>query len=210
MDQFARIVVGYHGCTEEFARELLLGNLPIREWRPSANVWDWLGHGIYFWEHSPERALRWARERYRTRGQIASVIGGVVQLGRCFDLLNEEVTAILADRYHELARTFADEGRSLPRNRGRQGKRRDLDCLVINHCLDELQKTGTEYDTVRGAFLEGKPAYPGAGFSRESHIPIAVRNSACILRLLADLHSSTSPCPVKQLPSFPRSEAVIF
>ncbi|HZW31538.1 MAG TPA: hypothetical protein VFF52_12575, partial [Isosphaeraceae bacterium] len=38
LDQFARIVVGYHGCTEEFARELLLGTLPIREWRPGANV----------------------------------------------------------------------------------------------------------------------------------------------------------------------------
>ena len=181
MDQFARIVVGYHGCTEEFARELLLGTLPIREWRPSANVWDWLGHGIYFREHSPERALRWARERYRTRGQTPSVIGAVVQLGRCFDLLNETFTAILADRYHKLARTFADEGRSLPRNRGRQGKRRDLDCLVINDCLGKSQKAGTGYDTVRGAFLEGKPAYPGAGFSRESHIQIAVRNPACIL-----------------------------
>ena len=181
MDPFARIVVGYHGCTEEFARELLLGNLPISEWRPSANMWDWLGHGIYFWEHSPERALRWARERYRTRGQIASAIGAVVQLGRCFDLLNEGFTAILAERYLELARTFAAQGGSLPRNHGRQAKRRDLDCLVINHCLDELQREGTGYDTVRGAFLEGKPAYPGAGFSRESHIQIAVRNSACIL-----------------------------
>ena len=42
-------------------------------------------------------------------------------------------------------------------------------------------RAGTGYDTVRGAFLEGKPAYPGAGFSREGHIQIAVRNSACIL-----------------------------
>ncbi len=181
MDQFARIVVGYHGCTEQFANELLLGNQPISGWRPSTNEWDWLGHGIYFWEHSPERALRWARERYRTRGQIASVIGAVVQLGRFFDLLNERVTAILAESYQELERTFAGEARSLPRNHGRQAKRRDLDCLVINHCLDEFQKAGIEYDTVRGAFLEGKPAYPGAGFSREGHIQIAVRNSACIL-----------------------------
>ena len=181
MEQFARIVVGYHGCTEEFARELLVGNLPISEWRPSANVWDWLGHGIFFWEHSPERALRWARERYGKRGQIASVIGAVVQLGRCFDLLNETFTAILADSYYELASTFAEQGRSLPRNHGRQAKRRELDCLVINDCLDQLHKAGTEYDTVRAAFLEGKPAYPGAGFSREGHIQIAVRNPACIL-----------------------------
>jgi hypothetical protein len=96
------------------------------------------------------------------------VIGAVVQLGRCFDLLNERFTAILAEHYRELATIFAGQGRSLPRNHGRQTKRRELDCLVINDCLDESQGDGTRYDTVRGAFLEGKPAYPGAGFSRES------------------------------------------
>ena len=51
----------------------------------------------------------------------------------------------------------------------------------INHCLAELHEQGVEYDTVRGALLEGIPAYPDAGFSRESHLQIAVRNSACIL-----------------------------
>ena len=55
MDQFARIIVGYHGCTEDFARDLLLGTAPVSAWQPSTNDWDWLGHGIYFWEHSPER-----------------------------------------------------------------------------------------------------------------------------------------------------------
>ncbi|HZU36517.1 MAG TPA: hypothetical protein VFA18_11440 [Gemmataceae bacterium] len=67
MEPFARIVVGYHGGNEAFARELLLGHKGVNKWLPSANDWDWLGHGIYFWEHAPERALRWARERYRTR-----------------------------------------------------------------------------------------------------------------------------------------------
>src|SRR4051812_42194753 len=63
MDQFARIVIGYHGCTADFARDLLLGIRPISAWNPSTNDWDWLGHGIYFWEHSPERALRWAQAK---------------------------------------------------------------------------------------------------------------------------------------------------
>jgi hypothetical protein len=181
MERFERIVVGYHGCTEEFARSLLLGDLPIHDWRPSTNTWDWLGHGIYFWEHAPTRALRWARERFKASGQVASVIGAILQLGRCFDLLNEAFTSILADRYRRLAKGFAEGGRSLPRNRGRDRKRRDLDCLIINHSLDTLRGQGVEYDTVRGAFLEGKAAYQGAGFSRESHIQVAVRNSACIL-----------------------------
>jgi hypothetical protein len=181
MERFERVVIGYHGCTEKFARDLLTGDLPISHWRPSTNRWDWLGHGIYFWEHSPARALRWAQESYRGSDQVPSVIGAVVQLGRCFDLLDEAVTSLLANSYQELVETFATKGRALPKNRGKGLKRRDLDCLVINDCLDGLHVHGIEYDTVRAAFLEGKPAYPGAGFSRESHIQIAVRNPACIL-----------------------------
>jgi hypothetical protein len=58
---------------------------------------------------------------------------------------------------------------------------RELDCLVVNTCIRELRQSGTEYDTVRAAFLEGEPVYPTAAFSRESHIQLAVRNSVCIL-----------------------------
>ena len=71
MERFARIIVGYHGCSEDFARKLLLGKQPIGDWKPSENRWDWLGKGIYFWEHSPERALRWAQERFRASSQNA-------------------------------------------------------------------------------------------------------------------------------------------
>lgn len=176
MEPYARIVVGHHGCTEAYARGLLLGKRPIREWRPSTNDWDWLGHGVYFWEHAPERALRWARERYRTRRQRPAVLGAYLQLGRCFDLLDESITALLGATYERLVRAFAGEGRPLPQNRGREGKLHELDCMVINECIDELRRRGTDYDTVRSAFLEGAPVYPAAGFSRESHIQIAVRN----------------------------------
>lgn len=33
MDQFARLVVGYHGCSAELARDLLLGTMPIGDRR---------------------------------------------------------------------------------------------------------------------------------------------------------------------------------
>lgn len=181
MDQFARIVIGYHGCPEELARDLLLATLPIRSWRPSTNDWDWLGHGIYFWEHSPERALRWAQEQGKRHGFAPAVIGAVIQLGRCFDLLNEGVTQFLAESYEQLAEAYADRGIFLPSNRGAEGKLRELDCLVINTCVDRLRASGVQYDTVRGAFLEGPPVYPGAGFSREAHVQLAVRNPSCIL-----------------------------
>lgn len=180
MERFARVVVGYHGCTKAFARKLLLGEAAIEAWRPSENEWDWLGHGIYFWEHSPVRALRWAEEKHGRRGRPA-VIGAVIQLGKCFDLLDESLTNVLAEGYRELAEAFAKEGRALPRNLGRESKLRNLDCLVVNDCLNRLKGRGTVYDTVRGAFWEGEPIYPGAGFARESHIQVVVRNPACIL-----------------------------
>jgi hypothetical protein len=179
MEQFARVVIGYHACTEEFARDLLLGTKPIAEWTPSTNDWDWLGHGIYFWEHALERALRWGREKFPPPA-VPGVLGAVIQLGECFDLLDERITAVVAKSYRELEQSYKDGGLVLPKNRGRDWKRRELDCLVINDCLKRL-KDGREYDTVRGAFLEGEPVYPGAGFSREAHIQIAVRTPACIL-----------------------------
>jgi hypothetical protein len=181
MEPFARIVIGYHGCTEAYGRDLLLGSKPRHEWRPSTNDWDWLGHGIYFWEHSPQRAMRWAQEKHASSGEVPAVLGAVIQLGRCFDLLNEAITSMLERRYQELAVSYQQAGQPLPQNSGRDWKRRELDCLVINDCLMRGQAHGLDYDTVRGAFLEGAAAYPGAGFSREAHVQIAVRNPACIL-----------------------------
>jgi hypothetical protein len=177
MERFARIIIGYHGCTQPFANDVLLGRIKMDQWEPSQNVWDWLGRGIYFWEHSPSRALRWAQEHYTE----PAVLGAVIQLGRCFDLLVESVTSLLADSYTRVADIFAQQGNPLPGNAGGGGKLRKLDCLVINECLAQLNQQNTEYDTVRGAFLEGNAVYPGAGFSTETHIQVAVRNSACLL-----------------------------
>ena len=181
MERFARIIVGYHGCSDAFARKLLLGKLPISDWKPSANQWDWLGKGICFWEHSPERALRWARERHRGRRIVPSVLGAIVQLGECFDLTNEGFVEILGDSFKELTKAFHAEGLELPKNKTAAGKRRDLDCLPINHCLERPSRADRRYDSVRGAFLEGPPAFDGTSISKETHIQIAVRNPACIL-----------------------------
>ena len=180
MERFARIIVGYHGCSEEFARKLLLGKQPIGDWQPSENKWDWLGRGIYFWEHSPERALRWARERYRGGRGGPAVIGAIIQLGGCFDLTNEGFAGILEESFAELSRHFEAEGLDLPTNKA-GGKRRELDCLAINDCLERQEEAGWRYDSVRGAFLEGPPVFPGTTISKETHIQVAVRNPACIL-----------------------------
>jgi ribulose-5-phosphate 4-epimerase/fuculose-1-phosphate aldolase len=48
----------------------------------SQNSYDWLGHGIYFWESNLQRAYEFAEEQ-KNRGKIkdVAVIGAVIDLG---------------------------------------------------------------------------------------------------------------------------------
>jgi hypothetical protein len=93
MDRYARIVLGYHGCDPEFADALISGTLPVSEWTPSENPYDWLGKGIYFWEHAPERAQAWGE---------GGVVGALIQLGRCLDLTDVTYTELLEGPYRSL------------------------------------------------------------------------------------------------------------
>jgi hypothetical protein len=168
MDRFSRIVLGYHGCAVAFAETLLRGELPIAQWQPSQNPYDWLGHGIYFWEHAPERAREWGE---------GGVIGAVIQLGRCLDLTDVRYMDLLASAYQATKKSYRQQKRKLPRN---QAGRRELDCLIIN-TLVAAQDQVSRFQTVRGPFLEGRRVFPGSGIFRESHVQIAVRDLACIL-----------------------------
>ena len=174
MERFARIVIGYHGCEKVFANEVLASG-DVARWQESRNPWDWLGRGIYFWEHAPERALRWAREHRRSE---PDVVGAVIQLGQCFDLMNEDFVRTLVPAYEFERDEHRQRGAEMPENGGRDDdlKLRRLDCLVINRCL-QVQR----FQTVRGAFWEGDRAFPGAMIRAASHVQIAVRDRSCIL-----------------------------
>ena len=52
------IVLGFHGCDEAVAEEVL--NSQCKHLRGSINTYDWLGNGIYFWLNDPKRAYEWA------------------------------------------------------------------------------------------------------------------------------------------------------
>ena len=148
-----------------------VGEAGVDEWRPSENEFDWLGRGIYFWEHSPERARQWA-------GDDGIVIGAVIQLGNCLDLTDLRDTELLRKSYATLETQYRRKGLKLPQNTGRELKNRKLDCLVI----DRLAAASSgQVQTVRGAFEEGDAAFPGAALKRETHIQIAVRELQCIL-----------------------------
>jgi hypothetical protein len=184
LDQFARINLGYHGCKSaasvEFARELLNGIANVADWQPSDNPYDWLGRGIYFWEHGPERARQWA-------GDEGIVIGAVVQLGRCFDLTDVNNTRLLRVAYDTLVEEYRARKLVLPSNEGRDLKLRKLDCLVINRFMTAMENDSGKaeetprYQTVRCAFEEGDDAFPGSMLKTETHIQVAVRDPSCIL-----------------------------
>jgi hypothetical protein len=171
MDRYARIVFAYHGTDPAFAERLVRGEVAPADWSPSANEYDWLGSGIYFWEYAPDRAREWAGK--------GGVVGAIISLGECLDLTDVENTDALAAAYHAFASDYRRRRKQLPENRG---KRRDLDCAVINYlCKKFRRKTGSPIQTVRAAFLEGEPVFPGSAILRETHIQIAVRDPACIL-----------------------------
>jgi hypothetical protein len=171
LDRFARVVLGYHGCDPDFANSLLSGETKIRDWEPSRNKYDWLGHGIYFWEHGPERARTWGRNKKK------GVIGAVIQLGLCLDLTDVRFTDLLKLQYESLL----DMAKILPLPENGEGGRNDLDCLVINELVKNSEQIETRFQTVRCPFLEGEPAFPGAKILKESHIQIAVIDKDCIL-----------------------------
>lgn len=169
-----RLVTAYHG-TDRATAERILDGAPFHA---SANEHDWLGRGIYFWESGIDRAFRWARDHGAAE---PAVVGALVQLGNCYDLMDTHFTGDLANgavAFHEqLKRTRTPP----PRNRGRGKKARFLDCAVVNWWLDRLAEQGEHFHTVRRGFDEGAPIYPGMAITVESHIQIAVRNPACIV-----------------------------
>src|ERR1700676_5452370 len=40
-----RTVIGYHGCHEQFARDLLAKRISLDEWKASGKTYDWFGAG---------------------------------------------------------------------------------------------------------------------------------------------------------------------
>lgn len=187
MLEYQRVMAGYHGCDYELVQRVLVEGKHLRA---SANTWDWLGRGIYFWEYGPQRALEFAYEQ-KQRGKIETpaVLGAYINLGRCFDLTDTEHTAQMTwafDQWKEIAEA---EGKPLPINRdpkGHQGSDlllRERDCALINWYMELLDRRANSvyYQSVRGVFVEGKPAYEGAGIMSKTHIQVAIRDPACII-----------------------------
>jgi hypothetical protein len=184
---YQRMIIAYHGCEASVAAKVLAGEDALT---PSERAYDWLGPGIYFWEHGPQRAYEWAvEEQKRDPSKIHSpaVLGGYINLGQCFDLLDTANTRLLSALYPEFPRFTRESGESMPQNEPAPGKQdgdyvlRFLDCAMIKYALDKFAAQGKVYQTVRGIFVEGEPAFLGAGIMLKSHIQVCVRDARCIV-----------------------------
>lgn len=171
------LVIGFHGCTQETYERVLYKHESLAQ---SHNFYDWLGHGIYFWENSYQRALDWA-----ARYEKPAVIGAVIDLGYCLNLTDYYSTQILKTGYEDLLEESISSGIELPRNKNTKNSNdwllRNLDCAVIEHIHEVNEENSLpSYDSVRGIFTEGKNAFPGSGFKEKTHVQLCIINPNCI------------------------------
>ena len=177
-------VFGFHGCDLSVRDKIVMEQLVMKK---SENDYDWLGHGGYFWENNEERALQFAYEQAtRNKIQTPAVLGAIIDLGNCFDLLNAKYLRMLREiGYKELLEYSKSVGLPMLENQrvGMSGDLlfRKLDCAVIESLHASFEEKGlSPFDSVRGVFWEGNDLYPGAGMKEKNHIQICIRNIDCI------------------------------
>jgi hypothetical protein len=138
-DDDHRTVVGYHGTGLSTALRIVNR---VEGFRWSRRNFDWLGHGVYFWEHAPRQARDWAelRRQQLKRKKVATadesrkahepiaVVASMIRLGYCFDLLESNNVEYLLSIFEDYRQSMELAGESLPEN---NRKYRKLDCAVF-------------------------------------------------------------------------------
>ncbi len=182
-------ILGFHGCDRKI-RDRIVSEKGFLL-KKSENDYDWLGHGVYFWENNHERALQFAQELKDNppKGkenliEEPAVLGVIIDLGHCLDLLDSKYLDVLKVAYDYLCKSSDFFDLVLPKNKKTKSGEllvRNLDCAVIETAHELNETLGKqEYDSVRGVFFEGKDLYENAGFKDKNHIQIAIRNQNCI------------------------------
>jgi hypothetical protein len=179
------IVLGFHGCEQSIGRKIIEGD---EELILSEKNHEWLGHGAYFWENSPLRALQWAKDP-RHKIKVPFILGAIIISGNCLDLTVAECLEDIRNAYEALRRIISAANEPLPENLpGFSGDtdrvKRVLDCAVINYVHEARRgRPGyPSYDTVRAPLYEGGDLYPGAGFKARTHVQICVRDPSKSVR----------------------------
>ena len=115
--------------------------------------------------------MQWARDHKKKN---PAVVGAVIQLGSCLNLMDTSSNEVLSHAYHTLTAT----GIQIPQNKP---GRHDLDSLVINYANRYAHDQREPYDAVRAAFIEGEPVFKGSTIMKDTHIQLCLRNCSCII-----------------------------
>lgn len=179
-EDYHRTVIGFHGTRRSTAEQIVLGK---QLFSPSQNNDDWLGHGVYFWEHAPQQAWSWAKRRSEQENwnEEPAVVASMLRLGSCFDLLDPYNLSYL-ERLYAKYKATADEAKLLPpKNRNSQ---KYLDCAVFEFSYAAIENDGKSVDSSRAVYVptgKDKRVWERSWISRETHIQICIRNPHCIL-----------------------------
>jgi hypothetical protein len=202
-------ILGYHGCDVKVSEQVLSGNEILKA---STNDYDWLGNGVYFWEHNVQRAYDFAKSMSRRphpsgqKIQKPSVIGAVINLGFCLNLLDGLYIDMVKQAYLDMKTSLEIAGEPIPENTPRNVNDRDrvvrkLDCAVIQFLHQQRKQQQDEdpknedvpFQTVRAAFIEGDPLYENAGFASGNHIQVCVKDPQCIIGYFRPLDETGNP-----------------
>ncbi|MBL4702813.1 MAG: hypothetical protein JKX85_16330 [Phycisphaeraceae bacterium] len=191
-------ILGYHGCDVSTAEEVFAGRGTLK---PSKNQYDWLGNGIYFWEHNAQRAGEFAKQMRDTphpSGQkitTPAVVGAIIDLGFCLNLLDSRYIEMVGQSYQDIKVALDAVKKPLPQNTGGKDRvSRKLDCAVIESLHKQRKKQEEpSFDTVRAAFFEGPLLYENAGFSSGNHIQVCVRDHQSIVGYFRPLNEKGKP-----------------
>lgn len=187
-----QLLFAYHGCDITLRDDLVSGR--IVGLNPSANKYDWLGGGAYFFENDYQRALMFANaaranptKRF-TKQPIATpaVVGAVLQFDFILDMTTQEGIEEYSLAYKAMVEYLTKNGQPEPKNSKADDDDADvivrqLDSDVFNFMHQIRQDTGLEaFQAVRSAFPQGEELAPSSAFKRSSHIQIALREKACV------------------------------
>lgn len=182
---YNRTIVGFHGTRLSTALAIVKRE---QDFTPSTNDDDWLGHGTYFWEHAPKQAMWWAERRQKRHkwGEPVAVLGSMIRLGNCLDLLDPQNVDRVDDLHTAYVAELARTGIT-PRVNANQHKY--LDCAVFEYAYTVIEPEDGRIDTSRGVYVrtgvdrKGRKArvWARSWIVRDAHIQVCVRNPACIL-----------------------------
>lgn len=186
-------VLGFHGTDKALVERVVSGK--VRHLNKSEGRFEWLGHGVYFWENDPQRALEWAQTG-NAKGVIQNPdsVGAVIDLGFCLDLTTRIGLEEVRKAFDTVKDIYAKSKIPLPRNHlGPDKVKRELDCHVIQalHAY-RAERSFPAYDSVRAPFPEDRSLFDDSGFRLRNHVQICVINpEICIKGYFKPIKSMT-------------------